>query len=194
MTTRSVELPIPPADAWNRLKAAADSVGRIEEAQEGSRFLMVKARYGLNPVRLRVSVLTGPTDSTSILDIQGRGQDVWGVASRRVIDPLCAAVEVNGNDTPEEGWMADPSRRYPDRWWDGVQWTAWVRDKPGGTRSEDPPGSLPLPGVAEAQGDARDALPSDAIEQLRQLGELRDSGVITLEQFEAKREELLRRI
>jgi Protein of unknown function (DUF2510) len=38
-----------------------------------------------------------------------------------------------------EGWVPDPSGRHPDRWWDGKQWTEWVRDKPGGTRSEDPP-------------------------------------------------------
>lgn len=38
-----------------------------------------------------------------------------------------------------KGWMADPSGRHPDRYWDGRAWTQWVRDKPGGTRSEDPP-------------------------------------------------------
>ena len=38
-----------------------------------------------------------------------------------------------------EAWLPDPSGRHPDRWWNGSQWTQWVRDKPGGTRSEDPP-------------------------------------------------------
>jgi Protein of unknown function (DUF2510) len=38
-----------------------------------------------------------------------------------------------------KGWMPDPSGRHPDRYWDGRAWTQWVRDKPGGTRSEDPP-------------------------------------------------------
>lgn len=42
-----------------------------------------------------------------------------------------------------EGWLPDPSGRHPDRWWDGTQWTKWVRDKPGGTRSEDPPVAAP---------------------------------------------------
>jgi hypothetical protein len=37
-----------------------------------------------------------------------------------------------------EGWYHDPLGRHPDRWWDGATWTQWVRDKPGGTRSEDP--------------------------------------------------------
>lgn len=36
------------------------------------------------------------------------------------------------------GWYPDPRERHPDRWWDGMGWTQWVRDKPGGTRSEDP--------------------------------------------------------
>lgn len=38
-----------------------------------------------------------------------------------------------------KGWVPDPSGRHPDRYWDGKAWTHWVRDKPGGTRSEDPP-------------------------------------------------------
>lgn len=38
-----------------------------------------------------------------------------------------------------KGWIPDPSGRHPDRYWDGRAWTQWVRDAPGGTRSEDPP-------------------------------------------------------
>jgi uncharacterized membrane protein YidH (DUF202 family) len=40
--------------------------------------------------------------------------------------------------TTPEGWYPDPVGRHPDRWWDGTMWTRWVRDAPGGTRSEDP--------------------------------------------------------
>jgi hypothetical protein len=92
MTARTVELQLPTAQAWDRLKTAAASLGKVEEAHDTSRYLVLKARYGLNPVRLRVSVHTGPLAGTSRLDIQGRGQDVWGVASRKVIDRLCAAL------------------------------------------------------------------------------------------------------
>lgn len=49
---------------------------------------------------------------------------------------------------------------------------------------------LPTASPAEPDTPASD----DPVEQLRKLGELRDSGVITPEQFETKREELLRRI
>ena len=48
------------------------------------------------------------------------------------------ALELPGAGTPE-GWLADPSGRHPDRWWDGVQWSQWMRDREGGTRLEDPP-------------------------------------------------------
>jgi hypothetical protein len=92
MTTRTVELQLPPAEAWERLKSAASSIGKVEEAHEPSRFLILKSRYGLNPVRLRVSVLTGATPKTALLDVQGRGQDIWGVGSRKVIDRLCTAI------------------------------------------------------------------------------------------------------
>ncbi|MDO8389767.1 MAG: hypothetical protein Q7V57_04695 [Actinomycetota bacterium] len=92
MTMRRIELECPRVEAWSRLLAAADKVGKVEEAHEASYFLIVKGRYGLNPVRLRVSVLSGPTAATAVLEIQGRGQDVWGVASRKVIDRLSAAL------------------------------------------------------------------------------------------------------
>ena len=73
------------------LKAVAADLGNVEESHETSRFLIFKARYGLNPVRLRVSVQSGASDATSRLEIQARGQDIWGVASRKTMDRLCAA-------------------------------------------------------------------------------------------------------
>jgi hypothetical protein len=91
MSNRTVELQLAPGTAWDQLKTAADKLGKIQESHDASRFLILKARYGMNPVRLRVSVLSGPTDESSRLDIQGRGQDIWGVASLKVIDRLCAS-------------------------------------------------------------------------------------------------------
>jgi len=86
-----VELQLSPSDAWTQLKGAAAGLGKVEEAHEAARYLILKARYGLNSVRLSVAVLSGPSEESSRLDIQGRGQDIWGVASRKVIDRLCAA-------------------------------------------------------------------------------------------------------
>lgn len=88
MSSRVVEYGKEPSEAWEDLLAASKAIGRIEESRENARYLIVKARYGLNPVRLRVSIRSGNDRATSILDIEGRGQDVWGVASRKIIDRL----------------------------------------------------------------------------------------------------------
>jgi hypothetical protein len=88
--TRIVKLRVPPGQAWDRLKTAATSIGKIEEAHDSSLFLTVKARYGLHAVRLRVSVLSGSTGATSVLDVESRGQ--LRLVNRKVIDRLCAAL------------------------------------------------------------------------------------------------------
>lgn len=92
MTTRRVEVQQAPDAVFQRLEAAASGMGKVEQANQDTRSLTVKSRYGLNPVRLRVSVLSGPLPETSVLDIQARGQDILGVASRKVIDRLVAAL------------------------------------------------------------------------------------------------------
>jgi len=83
---------MPPDEAWDALKRAASAVGKVEEAHDATRSLVMKARYGLNPVRVRVAVISGGDGRLSLLLIQGRGQDVWGVASRKVIERLIGAL------------------------------------------------------------------------------------------------------
>jgi hypothetical protein len=92
MTQRRIEIQAPPDVAFERLQAAFSSIGSVEETSSLTRTLTGKARYGLNPVRLRISVLSGFSGESAVLDIQGRGQDVWGVASRKVIDRLVDAL------------------------------------------------------------------------------------------------------
>ena len=92
MTSRRAELALPPDEAWQRLKSAFAKIGKVEDASESTKYLVGKARYGLNPVRLRISVLSGAAPDTSVLDIQGRGQDIFGGASRKVIDRLLEAM------------------------------------------------------------------------------------------------------
>jgi len=89
-----------PDVAWQRLQAAFTQIGKIEEANSASRSLVGKARYGANPVRLRVSILTGNAATSAVLDIQGRGQDVWGVASRKVTDRLIAQFDTSPVNQP----------------------------------------------------------------------------------------------
>ncbi len=85
MTHHRVELQIPPEVAWERLQAAAVSVGTIEVADQAARSLVVRKRRGLGPVRLRATVLPAASGAGSIVDIEG-----GGVLSRRSIARLVA--------------------------------------------------------------------------------------------------------
>lgn len=77
--------------AFSSARAALEEIGKVEELNPTTRTLVGKARYGLNPVRLRISVLSGPAGG-SILEIGGKGQDVWGAASRKATDKFLAAL------------------------------------------------------------------------------------------------------
>jgi len=84
VTHHRVELQLPPHVAWQRLQAAAVSVGTIEAADQAARSLVVRKRRGLGPVRLRATVLpAGP--GASVVDIEG-----GGVVSRRQVARLVA--------------------------------------------------------------------------------------------------------
>jgi hypothetical protein len=69
----------------------------------------------------------------------------WGEKTRLInkwLDALGEALQLQPLEPlaggTEEGWYPDPSGRYPDRWWDGNAWADYTRDKPGGTRFDDP--------------------------------------------------------
>ena len=86
MSNRRVDISKDPEVAWTSLLAAAGMVGKVKEQQDSTRSLKMRARYGLNPVNLRCAVLSGAAPGTAVVEFQGRGQDVLGVASRTVID------------------------------------------------------------------------------------------------------------
>jgi hypothetical protein len=54
-----------------------------------------------------------------------------------------------------------------------------------------PPPPAPEPPSAGAPGPAPAALSDDVYEQLKKLGELRDAGILTDEEFNAKKTQLL---
>jgi len=150
VTQRRLEVAASPDVAFERLQRAFATIGKVEETNLGTRSLNGKARYGMNPVRLRISVLSGPSADTAVLDIQGRGQDVWGVASRKVIDRLAAALASIPSETASAA-------------------------------------ETDANGVDEESGP-------NAADAIRQLAALRDDGLISPEEFETKRKELLDRL
>lgn len=57
-----------------------------------------------------------------------------------------------------------------------------------------PPAALPAAQGGNTHGDTRAQTPEQVMALLKQLGELRDAGVVTPEEFEAKKKELLDRL
>lgn len=90
--TRVAELALPPEEAWRRLLSAMESVGKVEQMSAASRMVVGKARYGLNPVRIKLAVVPGSHPGASNLEIESHGQDVWGVASRKVTERVLLAM------------------------------------------------------------------------------------------------------
>jgi hypothetical protein len=90
--SRRVELSVGPDEAFLKVQAAVASVGKVKDANPTTRSLVGKVRYGLNPVRVRIAVLNGVAEGTSVVEIGGKGQDVWGAAARKATDKILAAL------------------------------------------------------------------------------------------------------
>jgi hypothetical protein len=56
---------------------------------------------------------------------------------------------------PSAGWLADPSGRFAQRWWDGCAWTSRARDYEGGPQYEDQPGDLVAPSSKTTSTDSQ---------------------------------------
>ena len=84
------------------------SIGKVVEISKQTLTITAKVRYGLQSVRLRVSVLS-QGDDRSLIQVQGFGDDIWGGGARKGTDKLLRALErraktsaavVNRCDTP----------------------------------------------------------------------------------------------
>lgn len=94
-----------------------------------------------------------------------------------------AAASEEATGTPA-AWHPDPVGRHELRYWNGERWTDHVSD--GGVQGTDPV-------VAEVTPDATTTEP-DVADQIRKLASLRDDGLVSAEEFEAKKADLLGRI
>lgn len=85
------ELPFNSDLAFQKVFVACSEIGKIEESSAVAKFIIVKARYGLNTVRARISVSSNGPESSKV-EMATRGQDVWGIAGPTVIDRIIAAI------------------------------------------------------------------------------------------------------
>jgi hypothetical protein len=101
-------------------------------------------------------------------------------------------------------WLPDPTGGHELRYWDGTTWTEHISDQ-GITGMAPPSPDLPPPDAAPPPPSpsgaafgapqpppAPAAAPQpDLVEQLRKLGDLRDAGILTEEEFAAQKAKLL---
>ncbi len=93
MPSRRVELNVPPAKAFMLVHAALTSVGSVKGASQTTDTLHGSVRYGLAACSVRISVLSGPSTGTSIVELQAKGQDVWGSGARKAMDKVIGAIQ-----------------------------------------------------------------------------------------------------
>jgi hypothetical protein len=81
-----VEVPGSTTDAYEWARACLVKVGTLKEEDPAERFLRGSARYGLEKVRLKLTVEEGAAGSSVL--IRAQGNDVWGYGARRVIERI----------------------------------------------------------------------------------------------------------
>jgi hypothetical protein len=119
-------------DTMSDLARAFGSVGKVLDSSETTGTISGRVRYGLQTVRLRVSVFE-ETPERSRIEIQGFGDDIWGGGARKGADKLIQALGASQKYDPTEAAPADclaprefavhllalfrPFRRPPVRGW-----------------------------------------------------------------------------
>jgi len=72
------------------VKEAGSNIGKIKESDSNLNILTIKTRYGLQGVKLRVSL--EPKDNGTIVYVSGFGADVWGGGAKKGTDKLFSAM------------------------------------------------------------------------------------------------------
>ena len=83
---REVFLDMPPREAFERVLAAMQSIGRVVERWQTTMTAVGTTRYGLQSAELLVSVL--PSRDGSVVQIRAAGDDIWGAGARTGAEKL----------------------------------------------------------------------------------------------------------
>lgn len=77
--------------AYAAVAAAAETIGKVIDASPDLGALVVRTRFGLQRVKLRVAVI--PADPGSRITISAFADDIWGGGARRGSDKLLRALQ-----------------------------------------------------------------------------------------------------
>ena len=72
--------------AFRIAESAASEIGKIKESQPALGRIVVKSRFGLQAVKVRIQV--NPGEGLSTIQLHGFSDDVWGGGARKVMDRL----------------------------------------------------------------------------------------------------------
>jgi len=97
-SSNSITLETDQVSALRIVRAAASEVGKITEDQPAVGRIAVRARFGLQAVKVRIQVTS--QGDTSVVTFSGFSDDVWGGGARKVIDRLIAAVASRAPKAP----------------------------------------------------------------------------------------------
>ncbi|HXH57707.1 SHOCT domain-containing protein [Iamia sp.] len=97
------------------------------------------------------------------------------------VQPMAPLISQPAPTGTPAGWYPDPTGRHGQRWWGGTTWMDSVLD--GSEQTTDAEGVRLM--------DAPTPPAASVAEQLRELAELRGSGVLTEEEFAAQKAKVL---
>jgi hypothetical protein len=89
---RSIQYPKPADAAIADLERAFAAIGKVVEVSRVTSTITGKTRFGLQSVKLRVSVIDQGA-GRSVIQIQGFGDDVWGGSARKGTNKLIRALD-----------------------------------------------------------------------------------------------------
>lgn len=89
-SSRRFSYPGPPAAALEAVRGALERVGRRVEVDELTTSASASVRIGLQSVRVRASVL--PAGESSVVELSGASDDLWGGGARKACDKVVAAL------------------------------------------------------------------------------------------------------
>ena len=92
----------PRREAFEFVSAAMSKVGSVKKRDPEQNYIDGRIRYGLNPVKVRVSLVEREPRQTTIV-VQGSSAEVWGVAAKNAAKRLIQMLE--NLDNP--GFKAD---------------------------------------------------------------------------------------
>lgn len=91
-SSREVEYPFSVEETMSDLQTALGSIGKVLEVSPALKTIVGRCRYGLQAVKLRISVVDTGRGS-SMIKIVAFGDDIWGGGARKGTDKLMKALD-----------------------------------------------------------------------------------------------------